>query len=668
MRRFLLSLVVGVVALGLAVTPVIAQTVNVTFMINTATVPDTINVGATITVTGNQTAITNWGDGLAATNVGGDYWSATAAFNQGDTVAYKFRVNGGWESNSTNADGIGSITDNRTLIVGASDTTLPVQFINFTGGTQDQYWKPWSAVADSFINIYFRVDMQGYAGFNKSADTVGVRGDKKGGSFGSTYFSWGTSAYLTKENYSGLTYDGTNFYSGRIQIEKSKIQEGDSAEYKFIVNNDWNKADFDNRGFTIPMAKNDTTLHWVWFQNTPVIARDNPDSVVVTFRADMTTAKQKGSFSDGDTVFVEAGYFSTADSTRRTLPLVKQGISNFYQGTMTLFTKVGEPLDYQYYLTKNASEIREYYFNFDYAGNITAEQERRQITVPSGTDITVRDTVVSVTDARRQPYFENQRDLSQSVAVKWVVDMRPAYYQIWAGDSLVGIQGTITVSNADSIAPWGVAINGPATGGWATWNSILVDDTSSMHKMWDDGTHGDATANDTLYTITLNFTTANTVGQVFKYGIRGGDNESGFGLNHLENIDDTNPSFTVNTQWGSINPNFYSAWDYNLRAPKTPTGVYSPLSGLPLTYDLYQNYPNPFNPTTTIVYDLPTESVVGLKVYNLLGQVVATLADGKQNAGRHTVTFDASRFTSGVYFYQITAGNFVSVKKMVLVK
>ena len=213
-----------------------------------------------------------------------------------------------------------------------------------------------------------------------------------------------------------------------------------------------------------------------------------------------------------------------------------------------------------------------------------------------------------------------------------------------------------------------MAINGPATGGWATWNSLLVADTNSMHKMWDDGTHGDATANDTMYTITLNFTTTNTVGQVFKYGIRGGDNESGFGLNHLQNIDDTNPSFTVNTQWGSINPNFYSAWDYNLQQPKTPTGVFAPLNGLPLTYDLFQNYPNPFNPTTTIVYDLPTASVVGLKVYNLLGQVVATLADGKQNAGRHTVTFDASRFTSGVYFYQITAGNFVSVKKMVLVK
>ena len=670
MKRSLLSLLVAVLVVGIGTSTAPAQTRQVTFLINTSTVPDTVNANSSVTVTGNLTELTSFGAGVAATNIGGDYWSVTVGLQQGDTASFKFRILGDWEQNSANIDSIPAINDNRTLIVGSSDTTLPVQFVNYTGSQQAQYWRPWSAVADSFVSIYFRVDMQGFTSkpFDKNTDTVGVRGDLPNGS-GSAYFGWSPTRYLAKETFSsgGLPYDGTNFWSGRITLEKSKFSPGDSVKYKYLIGYDWGKEEGSDRWMVIPQG-NDTTLQWVWYNNEAVISRANPDSIVVTFRADLTTAKQKGSFSDGDTVYVEAGYFGTADSTRQTAPLVKQGISNFYQGTMTMFSKVGEPLDYQYYLTKNASSIREYYFNFDYAGNITAEQERRQVTVPAGTDITVRDTVVSITDSRRQPYFENQRNLSQGVAVTWVVDMRPAYYQIWAGDSLQGIQGTVTVSNADSIKPWGVAINGPATGGWATWNSLLVADTNSMHKMWDDGTHGDATANDTMYTITLNFTTTNTVGQVFKYGIRGGDNESGFGLNHLQNIDDTNPSFTVNTQWGSINPNFYSAWDYNLQQPKTPTGVFAPLNGLPLTYDLFQNYPNPFNPTTTIVYDLPTESVVGLKVYNLLGQVVATLADGKQNAGRHTVTFDASRFTSGVYFYQITAGNFVSVKKMVLVK
>jgi Secretion system C-terminal sorting domain len=674
MRRSLLSLTVVAALVVLGMTTAFAQTVNVTFLINTATAPDTINANSLVTVTGNKAALTTFGNGDTATSIGGDYWTVTVGVTQGDTLSYKFRVNGGWENNSTNADGIGSITDNRTMIVGASDTTLPLQYVNFTGNTQPQYWKPWTAVADTFINVFFRVDMQGFAGFNATTDTVGVRGDQKDGhpSWGSAYFSWGTSAYLTKESNSGLSYDGSNFWSGRVTLEKSKVSPGDTAGYKFIVNNDWGKSDFDNRYFTVPFG-NDTTLHWVWFQNAPVIARANPDSVVVTFRADMTTAKQKGSFSDGDTVYVEVGYFSTADSTRRTVPLQKQGLSNFYQGTLTMHSKIGLPLDYQYYRTKNASDVRENYYNFSYTGGNNSEQEKRQVVVPTGTNFTVRDTVVSIDNDRRQPYFANQRNLSQNVAVKWVVDMRPAYYQIWAGDTIHGIQGTINVTNADSIKPWGVCINGPATGGWASaWNAELVADSASKTKMWDDGTHGDATANDTMYTITLNYKTTDVLGQVFKFGIRGGDNEAGaaagFGLNHLENIDDTNPTFTIVSQFGSINPNYYNAWDYNQEKPAPPTGVYTPLKGVPLTYDLYQNYPNPFNPTTTIVYDLPMESNVGLKVYNLLGQVVANLADGKQQAGRHIVTFDASRLTSGVYFYQITAGNFVSVKKMVLVK
>ena len=54
------------------------------------------------------------------------------------------------------------------------------------------------------------------------------------------------------------------------------------------------------------------------------------------------------------------------------------------------------------------------------------------------------------------------------------------------------------------------------------------------------------------------------LGQEFKFGIKGGDNESGFGLNHIENIDDSNPTFTIHSQWGSINPGFYYVWNFDL--------------------------------------------------------------------------------------------------------
>jgi hypothetical protein len=89
---------------------------------------------------------------------------------------------------------------------------------------------------------------------------------------------------------------------------------------------------------------------------------------------------------------------------------------------------------------------------------------------------------------------------------------------------------------------------------------------------------------------------------------------------------------------------------------------------VPLTYALNQNYPNPFNPSTTISYEIPTSSKVTIKIYNILGDEVTTLVNGNQEAGRYQVIFDASRYSSGVYFYSITAGNFVQTKKMILLK
>ncbi|MCB9391370.1 MAG: T9SS type A sorting domain-containing protein [Calditrichaeota bacterium] len=86
-------------------------------------------------------------------------------------------------------------------------------------------------------------------------------------------------------------------------------------------------------------------------------------------------------------------------------------------------------------------------------------------------------------------------------------------------------------------------------------------------------------------------------------------------------------------------------------------------------YALHQNYPNPFNPSTNLVYDVVSDNNVNLTVYNAMGQEVATLVNGLQSAGRHTVSFDASNLTSGLYFYTVKIGNeFTATKKMLLVK
>ncbi len=98
------------------------------------------------------------------------------------------------------------------------------------------------------------------------------------------------------------------------------------------------------------------------------------------------------------------------------------------------------------------------------------------------------------------------------------------------------------------------------------------------------------------------------------------------------------------------------------------TGVKDKSAGTVNGYNLSQNYPNPFNPSTSIRYNLMKPGMVTLTVYDILGRRVSTLVNNYQTAGAHTVSFDASKLASGVYIYRINAGNFQSVKKMMLLK
>jgi predicted outer membrane repeat protein len=91
-------------------------------------------------------------------------------------------------------------------------------------------------------------------------------------------------------------------------------------------------------------------------------------------------------------------------------------------------------------------------------------------------------------------------------------------------------------------------------------------------------------------------------------------------------------------------------------------------SPVPTTYVLHQNYPNPFNSTTQIRFDIPQAARVELKIYNILGQEVATLASDFFPAGTHRVSWDATSLPSGIYIYQFRAGDFVDAKKMVLIR
>ena len=126
-----------------------------------------------------------------------------------------------------------------------------------------------------------------------------------------------------------------------------------------------------------------------------------------------------------------------------------------------------------------------------------------------------------------------------------------------------------------------------------------------------------------------------------------------FGFESINNLTSTN---TRDQLMGAL-----LNWFYNI------SSVDNPVIGN-MSYTLNQNYPNPFNPSTVISFSVPKSGLVTLKVYNLLGQEVATLVNGYLQANKYSVKFDAKNLTSGVYFYTIKAGDFSLSKKMMYIK
>ena len=111
----------------------------------------------------------------------------------------------------------------------------------------------------------------------------------------------------------------------------------------------------------------------------------------------------------------------------------------------------------------------------------------------------------------------------------------------------------------------------------------------------------------------------------------------------------------------------YTAW-VNAGSPLPSATDIRSMENSKMSFQLMQNYPNPFNPSTKIQYAIGSRQLVTLKVFNMLGREVATIVNEEQKAGNYEVEFNASNFASGIYFYRLHAGSFVSTKKLILLK
>ena len=117
-----------------------------------------------------------------------------------------------------------------------------------------------------------------------------------------------------------------------------------------------------------------------------------------------------------------------------------------------------------------------------------------------------------------------------------------------------------------------------------------------------------------------------------------------------------------------VSNSIYSLTKVPLSAELVGTAVSQNKSGVPKRFGVSQNYPNPFNPTTIINFQLPMSSFVTLKVYDILGREVKVLVNEKLKAGTYTVTFNADKLSSGIYFYRLHAGSFTETKRLLLLR
>lgn len=681
--------------------PVFAQqTVTVHFRMNTCAVPDTLSKRSVVQVRGSVAPLTWLGSSpVFLTNPGSndewgssDYWVGSAVFPADTVIQYKMYTNHhdtvyagcaweheGWEAN------LNDPTGNRILDLSGftgTDTVLDLQFVNGWQQNVGQYEPPFTTNDSTFV-VYFRVNVEGFKqyGFNPILHKLGIRGSNTDDWGQTGEISWNSTYLLSPEpdhaNGGSQQYDGDNFYSGAVHVPNQYLDDG--IQWKFVVHYLYSPLDDDwsNLFWNPTLEENiqfshtswaDTTFYWRWYDRITPSYVPALDSIKITFKCDMTNAINTNGFNHNDSIFVISGLNLTASQDYRSKVLQREGFTNYYSIVDTIGSVLGINLEYTYYIIKHNSEYREIFYDYYESGN-SPSSETRKVTLTSY-NVTTIDDEISITSIHRQPKFLNTDTLFQPITVIYTCDLRPAYYRVLAGDTLVDIGGPRYVYNTDSLFAWGVHINGPATGGWQVWGQQLDDDTTRL--MFDDGTHGDEIAGDTIYSRTYSYTTNSIIGQVFKFGIHGGDNEEGIGNLHYENIDQSGDTTFIRSQFGSIDPLAYEPyWDFLNQQPVTAINESQPQQ--PWEFLLAQNYPNPFNPVTTIEYSLPVNGKVNLEIFNVLGEKVKTLVNKNQTSGNYSIQWNGRNssgnvVSSGVYFYRLKTDNFIKNRKMILLQ
>ncbi len=499
------------------------------------------------------------------------------------------------------------------------------------------------------VSVTFQVHMGAFmqtGAFNPVTDSVIIRGSFQvlGGDtahYGGNQ-NWGGTYFVMSQS---LAND--SIYTLAVTFGDTAV--GDTIQYQFLPEHAGNASWVEpgNRTYTITSAASQTLPLAYIANKMPGIAA----TINITFQIDATELLAQGFNPAVDSVYVVGD----------TSPL-NWGPSSV--ASTTMIPSLADPSILE--VTLSFTDVVGFTVNFKLFGNGSDPFSNGGWESGGNHTFTFPNVDTTVTWT---PDLNVTKPALVADTVTFHIDMISAF----DGINYKPITGVKSVWITGSVAP----LNWPPSG-WPLADTSKgdtankVDTTAQIHRMYDDGTHGDSVAGDNNWTIKLVFSPGVSSYVEYKYGavfngydtlsvggvVSGGsliDNECASGVNHSVVLSGTKES--IYNHFGDQDPN----------NPWTPLSV-KQKTDKPIVFALSQNYPNPFNPTTQINYSVPKNSFVTLKIYNVLGQQVATLFTGNLKAGDYTSTFDASKFASGVYFYRLQAGSLTNVKKMVLMK
>ncbi len=482
------------------------------------------------------------------------------------------------------------------------------------------------------IPVTFQCDMGvqvAEGGFDPATDILVIRG--------SFQVAAGDTADWQGDMFQMDDADGDTIYTLTVPIPQSF--EGTTFEFKYVISPDgWEGVP--NRSFTLQSPE--VILPVVWFNDDSIYNIVQLVTNTLNFTADISGILgigMGGAFDpDQDSLLVMGLDWDQLGQDVQGDRKMVQDPFNAGIFTTTLTVTSGPGLtegDSTKWKFKAFPDSR-----FSNGGWETGE-DRWHIYQPDGSVIdlpTIVPRIFPLFDA-----IQNPVDVTFNVDMSDPVNRYNGEHIDPAMLEFVGMRG-----GADWLGNW-------STGCWCPDDTVGGEATGVMKVLTDMGN------NIWSRTVTV---PAGEPGGVFEYKyammypgadtVNGGssplDNEGGFGINHMMILVD-GPAIVLNDVFGDFT-----------------TDVRQIDNAIPDQYELDQNYPNPFNPSTTIRYKVAKEGLVTLKVYNLLGQEVATLVNELQVSGSYEVTFDARSLSSGIYFYTLTSGNFVSTKKMILMK